>query len=60
MIKDVGPCDKTDTSTAKISQPADAYSGSGTGGVTGRGGSFGNTSITSVKNVEEPSTEQLV
>ena len=63
FIKDVGPCDKTDTSTGKISQPSqpsNPYGGGGTGGVTGRGGTFDNPRIASVKDVEEPSTEQLV
>ena len=60
MIKDVGPCDKTNTSTARISQPATPTDRGIPGGITGRGGTFGNTSITSVKNVEEPATEQTV
>jgi hypothetical protein len=60
MIKDVGPCEKTNTSTAEISQPTIPTDRGIPGGITGRGGTFGNTSITSVKNVEEPPTEQIV
>jgi hypothetical protein len=57
MIKDVGPCDKTNTSTIKISQPADGYRG---GGVTGTGGTFTNPKIGSVLKPIEPDVEQTV
>ena len=60
LIKDVGPCDKTDTSTAKISRPQPSTERGIPAGVTGRGGTFDNARIASVKDVEEPSTEQLV
>jgi hypothetical protein len=62
MIKDVGPCEKTDISTIKISnptvsQPADGYRG---GGVTGPGGTFTNPNIGSILKPIEPDVEQTV
>lgn len=59
-IKPDGPCDKTNVSIGKISQPSNSYGGSGTGGVTGRGGSFGNTNISSVLKPIEPDVNQTV
>jgi hypothetical protein len=60
MIKDVGPCDKTDIPTTKISRPQPSTERGIPAGVTGRGGTFDNPRIGSVKDVEEPATEQLV